>query len=1816
MNDNANSKSLIRPLYGLSPVFKVAPPRSVSLSSNAYSVEKGDTLTVTAILSVPRLTNTPVRITMTGLSATGNGVDFDSAPLTITIPAGSTRATGTVATTRGTGGERDEAFRMDIDPGALPAGVIVGRHGHAAVTITAATPGLVFDKTHLRWNESDGCHPLGGSYASRIALRRDVMTNAPGPSYRVKLRTRPSSTVEIHINDPNALVGWGNRGATLNRVFAGDGPHGFGGISRPPQPELVFTPSNWDEWQTIRTRVVCADHSRQAVPLQHKVVHTGTGFQGSARPNYGAVGQTWTVFVHVKDAKPPIEVLDLPAAGQTITLEDGQSKNFRIRISDEILPDGSGKSLAVDVAAWQRGGPALVGRRDGTARSCGTFSDCMVFTPSSREQWVRLRGNRGGDATLFIRAYGLRGWGDSYNWSMRWPVEVLSGICTRTRQVRDAIVARVPGVSHCRDVTPQHLAAISGTLDVDRLFGTNPQAGDFDGLTGVTRLELDRNGLTTLPAGIFDDLTALTWLFLNLNSLETLPAGIFDQLSALEVAYLNRNRLATLPTGIFDRNTKLWWTALDSNQLATVPEGIFAGLQNFDGGSRFGQFLGNNPGAPFSPAANAGADQAASAGATVTLSGTATGPWGENVVWQWTQVDGPASTTAVTGGVTLTGANSATASFTAPDTPATLHFRLAAVPHVLLPGNRKNGIERGHDWVTVTVAGGQGDEVPTFGTAPSDPVSNLQVTAMDDTRAGVTWDAVDRATSYDVSWQAENGDGSASVNGVESVTGTSATILHDATEAMTLTVTVAPEYIDGNGIIQRLDGLAATATLAVGPGAGDGTGTGDSVGADTEAARAAAVAACVSDDLKATTERYYDLNSGKAPKYGRNWFRVMVAFGMRTPDQWPRGGDAAPYTAAEARTSQGVWNGWKPFAKALECIETEMASQPEQAQEPETAPVPEVTVSGGGGVTEGASAAFTVTANPAPKAPLQVTLSVGQDGDFAAAGETGTRTVTVPTGGSVGVDIPTVDDARDEPDGSVTVTVDPGTGYTVGGTAAHTVAVADNDEPVVSISAGTAVTEGTSATFTVTASPVPHAPLEVALTVSQDGDFAASGETGAKTVTVPVGGSVTLEVPTVNDEKDEQDGSITTTVDAGTGYAVAAAPGNAASVEVRDDDAAAGVPTLSAGDATGSESDRQVRFTVRLSRALDRHMWVYARTRDSTPVSAEGGRDYVPVRNRVVHFRPGETEHTVRVYVVDDSHDEDPETFELVLANVYVVGAPQGSVVIGDGVAVGTIVNDDPMPAAWLSRFGRTAAEAALDGIAGRMAAPRTAGVQGTIAGQALDFVPGSGNGGTGVYGAANDPGSQSGAGAAPGNPSGSLSLAQSSVARAFGAGNGGFGHEAHGSGPAFGYGSGGAQSYSMTARDALLGSSFTATGETDATGGSLAFWGRAAQSSFDGREGTFSLDGETTTAMLGADYARDKWLVGLALMQTSGEGGYADSGSGPQSCPDDMDADMMAHLCDGAVREGDGKVEASLTAAVPYAATQASERLKLWGAAGYGAGEVTLEPEVGGSLKTDIAWTMAALGLRGDVIAPPAEGSGLALAVTSDALWARTSSDRTYDLAASDSDVTRLRIGLEGSYRMTLDGGGSVTPKLEVGARHDGGGAETGAGLELGGGIAWVDPRIGLNLDLSGRTLVAHGSDELEDRGFAASLAWDPDPATQRGPSLTLTQDWGGQAQGGLDALFRTDPLSDRAGGGEATARWQAEAAWGFPAFSGRFTGSPHVGLGLATGARDYSLGWRLTPAANANAPDLSFGVKATRRENDGAEPEHTVGFEAVARW
>ncbi|MXX57562.1 MAG: leucine-rich repeat protein [Rhodothermaceae bacterium] len=234
--------------------------------------------------------------------------------------------------------------------------------------------------------------------------------------------------------------------------------------------------------------------------------------------------------------------------------------------------------------------------------------------------------------------------------------------------------------------------------------------GIFDGLTSLTRLQLHDNDLSILPDGIFDKLTSLTMLDLGGNDLSTLSDGIFDELTSLTLLDLGYNRLSTLPDGIFDKLTSLTGLDLGGNDLSTLQDGIFDGLAKLslkDSVLSFpaGLSLEANPGAPFSPVANAGADLTVQPGAAVSISGRVTGPWGDFVRWDWIQVDGPDSDVPISGALPLMGGETAMPSFMAPTAEGDLYFKLVVAPgHKGMPTESYGHAYSAPDWVTVTVS--------------------------------------------------------------------------------------------------------------------------------------------------------------------------------------------------------------------------------------------------------------------------------------------------------------------------------------------------------------------------------------------------------------------------------------------------------------------------------------------------------------------------------------------------------------------------------------------------------------------------------------------------------------------------------------------------------------------------------------------------------------------------------------------------------------------------------------------------------------------------------------------------------------------------------------------------------------------------------------------------------------------------------------------------------------------------------------------------------------------------------------------------------
>ena len=159
------------------------------------------------------------------------------------------------------------------------------------------------------------------------------------------------------------------------------------------------------------------------------------------------------------------------------------------------------------------------------------------------------------------------------------PVSTLNLLSGRTPQVRDAIVAAVPGVNSANDVTEAHLAAIT-SLNLNDKSITSLKTNDFSGLSSLTQLYLHNNQLTTLPDGVFAGLSSLTRLNLRSNQLTTLPDGVFAGLSSLTQLYLYNNQLTTLPDGVFAGLSSLTQLYLYNNQLTTLPDGVFAGLSS------------------------------------------------------------------------------------------------------------------------------------------------------------------------------------------------------------------------------------------------------------------------------------------------------------------------------------------------------------------------------------------------------------------------------------------------------------------------------------------------------------------------------------------------------------------------------------------------------------------------------------------------------------------------------------------------------------------------------------------------------------------------------------------------------------------------------------------------------------------------------------------------------------------------------------------------------------------------------------------------------------------------------------------------------------------------------------------------------------------------------------------------------------------------------------------------------------------------------------------------------------------------------------
>ena len=709
-------------------------------------------------------------------------------------------------------------------------------------------------------------------------------------------------------------------------------------------------------------------------------------------------------------------------------------------------------------------------------------------------------------------------------------------------------------------------------------------------------------------------------------------------------------------------------------------------------------------------------------------------------------------------------------------------------------------------------------------------------------------------------------------------------------------------------------------------------------------------------------------------------------------------------------------------------------------------------------------------------------VSAGQTAteDVDYAGRRGTL-VFAPLQTSTRLVVPLIDDDLDEPaehfrlEFSDYVNASPGEDPRP-----TTGTILDDDLPVLTIDAVEAtVVEGTDARVRLVRKGDLTVTLSVPVTVSETGDFLAGPAPGAFDFAAGAAEAI-LALPTVDDALDERDGTIEATIPASDDYEISGSP--TVQVAVSDNDA---TPTVNIAAVEAPESAGEIAFPVTLRGASAYEVTVSWATADRTAVAGEDYR----AASGMVAFAPGETVGEIRVTVLDDVLPEGRETFTVTLSG-------PANAVLGVPVAAGTIIDDDEMVVqAWLSRFGRTVASQAVEGIGERVAA--------------------GGGGGSRLNATVSAPSVE--------EEGRRLGLGDVLDGSMFHLGGGSPGREAGGS------------------------------------GGGWAAWGRGMRTSFDGAEEGISVHGSVLTALAGVDYETGPVLAGVAGSYSLGEG-------------------TLARPAQGSSEELSQDVESTLSSVYPYLRVEIADRVSAWGLGGYGRGEMSF-PGAGMTGETGIGMTMGALGARGALLNPA--GTGISLALKSDAFLVRMSSDGSAGTTPVETDASRVRFLLEAASHVQVGAGGLFAPLIEVGVRMDGGDAETGTGLEVGGGLKYTNEGAGLSIEGTARMLVSHQDTAFSEWGVGGALIFQPG-GPDRGLSVSMGTAWGATAGSARDLW------SPRAAGGVGTGgrdaadsggRFMARLHYTMSPFGSGLSMAPYAELGMAGGAQSRTslVGWRL---------------------------------------
>ena len=701
---------------------------------------------------------------------------------------------------------------------------------------------------------------------------------------------------------------------------------------------------------------------------------------------------------------------------------------------------------------------------------------------------------------------------------------------------------------------------------------------------------------------------------------------------------------------------------------------------------------------------------------------------------------------------------------------------------------------------------------------------------------------------------------------------------------------------------------------------------------------------------------------------------------------------------------------------------------------------------------------------------------------------------------------------------------------------------------------------------------------------------------------------------------------------------------------------------VSIADASAYEGREDLEFAVTLNRPAPGPVSVSAFLESGT---AERGVDFRGYRGDV-EFAAGERLKWMTVIVEDDLIDEGVETMTVEL---YV--ARPDEVAIARGVATGRIVNSDPMPKAWLARFGRTVADHSIDAIMQRMdhASRRDGAVSGnhlTIGGRRMgNFAPARSDGDadgepvsgprpgephaggmegtegmagmagmagmTGMTGAPTAPGmwdmgeSESIWRSAP--PIGSIGATgpYGTSAQPYGSGAQpyGSGIQPHGSGiqP---HGSG-IQPYGVGAQPHGVGAQpyGTATQPHGQPGEirdplSDSRLGTRVFDMFMGSSFHYSPVQDDESAEPGLLDSWSLWGV-TSGTQFSGahdgmtlQGRVATGTLGFDARLDRLLAGVALSYSGGRGDYGQGgvaggAVRSTVFGAHPYAHWQWNERTSVWGVLGYGLGQLSLSSEIAGE-PLRTELDNAMLAFGGRTVLLTELGSSGGFEL------ALRSDARLTNTASEAIDGLVNAEAATGRVRLLLEGSGNLT--LDSGAVLS---PTLEAGLrydrgdaETGKGIE-VAAGLGyqlarLQVQVDGRGLLAHDDEAYEEWGWSVSVGYSPDPA---GRGLGLKLDVGqGTAQRMGSGLWQDSPSQGYAAVSplHRGLRSSIELDYGFLSRDETSRWAPGIALELRESGQNLRLGGDYSLSDRGEA-----SISLTRGVSSSALSESAAGNHAA---